>query len=146
MRKSRLDVKPHYHTQEGPSDQSDGNPVINVMISHTSSAEARQSVKSSRHWFAQSPPLSVLHERTHARKDCNTQTIRDGPLAQEADTSSPPPKTTTTAGQTHEQTTRQPCKHFADGDCHTAKLKCTCVVAMRFLIVCMAMCSLNNPC
>ena len=110
---SRLDVKPHCHTQE-----RHGNPLIKVMISHASRAEARQSGKSSGHWFAQSPLLSVLHESTHARKKCNTQTIRDGPLAQEANkhivssaedrTYQERDKQTTTTGQTHEQTMRQP--------------------------------------
>ena len=63
MRKFSLDVKPHYHTQE-----RHGNPLIKVLISHTSSAEARQSGKSSRHWFAQSPLLSVLHESTRTKE------------------------------------------------------------------------------
>ena len=55
MRKSSLDVKPHYHTQE-----RHGNPRINVMIPHTSRAEARQSGKSYRQWIAQWPLLNVL--------------------------------------------------------------------------------------
>ena len=56
MRKSRLKVKPHYHTQERRQ------PLIKVMISHTSRAAACHSGKSSRHWFAHSP-LECLARR-----------------------------------------------------------------------------------
>ena len=144
MRKSSLDLKPNYQTQEGrqPSDQCDD-------FAHITRSKCVRMFKSSPHWFAHSPLLSVLHESTLARKNSNTQTIRGGPLAREAITSSPPPKTTTTAGQTHEQTTRQPWPSTSKTvivALGKVKLCLTCVVAMRFLIVCMAMCSLNNPC
>ena len=113
MRKSNQKVN-HMITHK-----KDGTPLIKVMISHTSRAAARQSGKSSRHWTAQSPPLSVLHESTHARKKFNTQTIRGGPPRQWTNTSSPPPKTTTTTGQTHEQDHAPTVAiHFADGYCH----------------------------
>ena len=122
-------------------------------MSHTSRTEACHSGKSSRHWFAQSPLLNVVHESTHAGKYCNTQTIRDGPLAQWANTSSSPPKTektqdgdqqTTTTWQCYEQTTRRPCPTTSHAmmvtNKHTANISFTCVVAMPSIIVCLTMC------
>ena len=66
MRKSSLDVK---HTT---THKEEGNPLINVMISHTSRAEARQSGKSYQQWIAHWPVPPIQKTSVHPHQTENT--------------------------------------------------------------------------